>query len=472
VAGLFLVGLSGGAKQILPVFLSGLCAAPLVRARFPGRVRLTLLALLAAVWGSFFWLIPLSHYAGSLREYLTWALGQVAWQRREAVAADLGGAALWKQARFTFGLIWGHVSLAWPFLALAAVGAWDALRNRREREWLVWLVAPILALRFLFLGPWMRFSIYYLPFLLVLAVCGLEVVSRYAAPASRGPETPTAVPRSMSPANRFAVIGSLFVLTWAIVQTRYILPTLVAIHRARAPMAQAMEFVAQRYQARRTLILIPESQRMVHRLAQFYVGNSGFAFELADSVQLSQLRARPTVLLLQSGEIVSGLAGWTGGAERRGSWQVDVPRWLDLSASDDPWRIDLFEVLGALVTFRNWHWVEPGIRWSEPGGSTVFISHAPGAAWALRFACGIASASPQPPAPAARFTLNHRLTYEWDGRGDVFTLSVPRDEVRNGRVRVDVQAGCTTSVTDAQGRATPVGCLYLKDVTLIEEPGD
>src|SRR4029079_14931933 len=58
VAGLFLVGLSGGAKQILPVFLSGFCAAPLVRARFPGRVRLTLLALLAAVWGSLFWLIP------------------------------------------------------------------------------------------------------------------------------------------------------------------------------------------------------------------------------------------------------------------------------------------------------------------------------------------------------------------------------------------------------------------------------
>jgi hypothetical protein len=88
----------------------------------------------------------------------------------EAVSADLSPYALWERARLTFTLIWAHEWLAWPLLALVAVGAWEVVKHRREREWLLWLVVPTLALRFLSLGAWMRFSIYYLPFLLVLAV--------------------------------------------------------------------------------------------------------------------------------------------------------------------------------------------------------------------------------------------------------------------------------------------------------------
>jgi hypothetical protein len=269
-----------------------------------------------------------------------------------------------------------------------------------------------------------------------------------------------------------ALIGSAVVLAWAALQTAYILPTLVAIRRARAPMAQAMAFVAQGYKPNRALILIPEPQRALHRLAQFYVAPTGFDYEFADAVKVSQLRARPTVLLLQSGPIVSSLAGWTGGAERRGTWQVDVPHWDDLSETDEPWRIDLFEVLGSLVTYRNWHWVESGIRWAELGGSTLFVSHVPVRGTSLRFSCGVAPTPAPPEGAVARFTLNRRHDYAWDGRGDGFTLRVPPEEVREGRVRVDVRANCATSVVDAQGRATPVGCVYLKDVKLIEQPAD
>ena len=470
LAGLFLGGLAGGAKQILPFFLSGLCVGTLLRGRFAQRTRLAFAGFLAAFCGVLFWLIPLAYYAGSVQDYLSWALGQVAWQRREALAADLSPYALLERARLTFVLIWGHEWLAWPMLALVAVGVWDIVRQRRGREWLLWLLVPTLALRFLFLGAWMRFSIYYLPFLLVLAVCGVEVLAgdlaraagrRYGAPAG---------PRgwALRERNALALIGSAFVLAWTILQTRYILPTLVTIRRASAPMAQAIEFVAQRYDPDRALILIPEPQRILHRLAQFYVSPTGFRYEFADAVQVSQLRARPTVLLLQSGPVVSGLAGWTGGAEQRGSWKVEVPHWEDLSQTDEPWRVDLFEVLGSFVTYRNWHWVESGMRWTEPGGSTVFVSHAPARGMSLRFICGVAGTPTLPEGHVARFTLNRRRTYEWGGRGDGFTVPVPPQEVREGRVRVDVRADCATTIVDPQGGATPVGCVYLKDVKVIE----
>jgi hypothetical protein len=474
LAGLFLGGLAGGAKQIVPFFLSGLCAGTLLRGRFPERTRLAMAGLLAAFCGVLFWLVPLAFYAGSVQNYLSWALSQVAWQRREAVSADLSPYALWERARLTFTLIWAHEWLAWPLLALVAVGAWEVVRHRREREWLLWLVVPTLALRFLSLGAWMRFSIYYLPFLLVLAVCGIEVLAGgVARAAARSRLAPTVLAgRALRERSALALIGSAFVLAWAILQTAYILPTLVAIRRARAPMVQAMEFVEQRYEPNRALILIPEPQRTVQRLAEFYVAPTGFDYAVVDAVKVFQLRARPAVLLLQSGPVVTGLTGWTGGAERRGTWQVDVPHWEDLSQTDEPWRIDLFELLGALLTYRNWHWEESGIRWAEVGGSTVFVSHAPARGMSLRFTCGMA-ATPQPPeGPAARFVLNRRHSVEWDGRGDGFTLHVPPEEVREGTVRVDVRANCATTVVDAQGRATPVGCVYLRDVKVIEEAAD
>jgi hypothetical protein len=68
--------------------------------------------------------------------------------------------------------------------------------------------------------------------------------------------------------------------------------------------------------------------------------------------------------------------------------------------------------------------------------------------------------------------LNRGSSVEWDGRGDGVTLHVPPEEVREGRARVDVRAYCATTVADAQGRATPVGCVYLRDVKVIEEPAD
>lgn len=473
IAGLFLGGLAGGAKQILPFFLSGLCVGSLLRGRFPERTRLAFAGFLAAFCGVLFWLIPLAFYAGSVQDYLAWALGQVAWQQRETVAADPSSSALWGRARLTFGLVWGHEWLAWPMLALVALGVWDIVKNRREREWLLWLAVPTIALRFLFLGAWMRFSIYYLPFLLVLAVCGLEVVAGALTRAvGRRQGAPAALTWwAVREGRALALIGFAFVLAWAILQTGYILPALVAMHRAHAPLAQAMEFVAQRYEPDRTLILIPEPQRTLHRLAQFYVAPTGFRYEFADSVKVSQLRARPTVLLLQSGPVVSGLIGWTGGAEPRGSWKVDVPHWEDLSQTDEPWRSDLFEVLGSLVTYSNWHWVESGIRWTEPGGSTLFISHAPARGISLRLSCGMA-ATPPPEGFAARFTVNRRQSHEWDGRGDGLTLHIRPEEIRQGRVRVDVRANCATTVVDPQGDAKPVGCVYLKDVKLVEEAAD
>jgi hypothetical protein len=474
LAGLFLAGLAGGAKQILPFFLSGLCVGTLLRGRFAQRTSLAFAGFLAAFCGVLFWLIPLAYYAGSVQHYLSWAMGQVAWQQREAVAADLSTSALLERARFTFVLIWAHEWLAWPMLALVIVGVWDTVKRRHEREWLLWLVVPTLALRFLFLGAWMRFSIYYLPFLLVLAVGGVEVLAEGLARAAGRRHGASAAPSGWAlPEKRaLALIGWAVVLAWIILQTRYILPTLVTIRRASAPMAQAMEFVAQRYDPDRALILIPEPQRILHRLAQFYVRPTGFRYEFADAVEVSQLRARPTVLLLQSGPVVSGLVGWTGGAEKRGSWEVDVPHREDLSQTDEPWRVDLFEVLGSLVTYRNWHWVDSGMRWTEPGGSTVFISHAPARGMSLHFACGVAGTPTLPEGGVARFMLNRRRTYEWDGRGDGFTVPVLPQEIREGRVRVDVRPTCTTTIDDPLIGATPVGCVYLKDVKVIEVPAD
>jgi hypothetical protein len=149
---------------------------------------------------------------------------------------------------------------------------------------------------------------------------------------------------------------------------------------------------------------------------------------------------------------------------------VEVPHWEDLSQTDEPWRVDLFEVVGSFISYRNWHWAEPGLRWTRPKGSTVFVSHLPARATTLRFACGVAASPAPPQGTVARFTVNRRRSYEWDGRGERFSVPVRPEDVREGRVRVDVTPTCAATAANPDGAVTPVGCVYLSGLRISAEP--
>lgn len=422
-----LVGLSAGAKQVLPIFLAGLLLWAVRAAWRRGGARWMAAGAAAAALASLTWFVPLSLHCGSPGTYLEWAFGQVAWQRENDAAAFQPSLSRFAaQVHATFVMPAGPRWLALPLWTLAAIGAAD-LRRRRHALWLLWLVLPLLALRLLVLGEWPRFSIYYLPFVIALAGAGVRrILARLVG----------------STAARVA-LADLIAIGWCALQVGHVWPTLVALHRGPSPAAAALHALSARFPSRDTVVLVERG--VLARHVAYYARLHGLRYTLEEDLAPGLLRdARHVVKLYSSGR-ASTSAAWTGQGEPVGTWRLSVPRTRELSPFTDFWSVAAFELRGAYVTFRRFRMDEPGRTFATPD-SAVVVFHAPPEGFTLRFH----AARPA----AARFVIGSR-TAVWDGGHGSYDLAISAAEAAAGRVRVDVIPECG-----------PADCLELTDVTV------
>jgi hypothetical protein len=410
-----MVGLSAGAKQVLPVFLGGLLLWA-ARAAWPrGGARWMAAGAAAAAFASLAWLVPLSIHCGSLVTYLEWALGQVAWQRQnDAAAFALSPARLGAQLHATFVVAAGPGWLTLPLWALAGIGAVDVARRPHAR-WILWLVVPLLAIRLLLLGQWPRFCVYYLPFVIALATAGAQVVL-------------TRLVRSA--AGRVALADAL-VIVWCALQVGHIWPTLVALHRGPSPVASALADIAGRFPPHSTLLLTERTT--VGRHVAYYARRFGFRHAIEDDLVPGLLRDAKHVVKLHGPRPATSSGAWTGPGERLGVWSLKVPRADELTPVRDFWEVSAFELRGAYVTLRRFRMDDAG-RTFAAADSAVVVFHAPPGGFRLRFHFAAAA--------AARFVVAGTRTVAWDGRGAAYELPILPSESAEGRVRVDVVPEC------------------------------
>jgi len=412
-AAMALVGLSAGAKQVLPVFFGGVLLWAARAAWTRGGVRWIAAGAGCAVAASLAWFVPLSVHCGSPVTYLEWALGQVAWQRQnDAAAFSLSLARLAVQARATFVTAAGPAWLSVPLWSLAAIGAIHIAR-RRESTWLLWLLCPLLLIRLFLLGQWPRFALYYLPFVIALAVSG----------AGRGLA-------SLAPTVR-TVVAAVMLAGWCVLQSAHIGPTLVALHRGPSPIAAALEAVARRFSPAETVLLV--DRRVLERHVTYYNRPYGFRQAMEDDLQPGLLRhARHVVKVYALAGRPSVSADWQGQGDPLGEWSLDVPRAGELSPFRDFWNVSAFELQGAYVTLRRFHMDDDGRTFATPQ-SAVVVFHAPPGGFILR----LRFVRPG----AARFVVGGR-SVSWDGGGPLFDLPILPAESAEGRVRVDVVPEC------------------------------
>ena len=409
------VGVSAGAKQVLPLFMAGLLLWAAHGAWIRGGARWLVLGAAALLAGSLLWLVPLSIVCGSPLTYLEWALGQVAWQREnDAALFALDGARLARQLQATFVAAAGPPAMAWPLWGLAAVGAFLAAR-RPEARWLLWLLLPLVAMRLLLLGPWPRFSLYYIPFVIALAVAGLgELLLRMSAS------------RMLRAA---AAIGSLAL--WCALQAAHVLPTLRAVHRGPSPAGQAIDAVAARFPAAATLLLTERGT--LGRHAAYYARRRGIAHAIEEDLAPGRLREVRHVVKLHGVRPATAAAAWTGEGERIGTWHLAVPRAAELTPSPEIWQVSAFELRGAYVRLRRFHVDDAGRTYATPE-SAVVVFHAPTGGFSIRFHFAAAG--------AMRFVVGDGRTVAWAGGGPSYVLAISAAEAADGRVRIDVVPEC------------------------------
>jgi len=446
---MLVLGVSGGAKQILLVFLIGLIGRTLFVHLQERRFALAVSGILLVWVGSLTWLLPLSIRLGSLRGYLEWALGQAFWQRHEALLTGLVFPGLWERLQGqwteTFVIPAGG---AWPAVALwglAALGILSVARHDGPR-WLVWLVVPVVVLRFLVLGPWPRFTIYYLPFIIGLASLGLGALFKF-------------LERSLRLSRGYwRGLGAAMALLFVFLQVRFILPTLLLLHRARSPVGQAVEFARAHYDPKTTLIIA--DQALISRHAEYYAPRQGFDYMFEPFVSPGMIGGRTKVLTLAHGNAARLPSGWVGGIESVASWREDIPHWGDLSFTDEMWQVGLYELTGTHLIYRGWVKEDPqgagGARLAQREGSVLVLLRAPPQGLEIRLT-GMSKLSGP---PGASFLINRRHVVEWDGSTEDFSLRIPSEEVLEGRVQVEIKTNC------GGGRA-PRRCLRLSGVEIL-----
>jgi hypothetical protein len=422
-----MVGLSAGAKQVLPIFLAGLILSAARAAWRRGGARWILAGIGVAALASLTWLVPLSLHCGSPWTYLDWAFGQVLWQREHDAALFEGSAIrLLQQARATFVTAIGPPVLALPLWIAALAGGFKIAR--RDTAWILWLVVPLILLRLLLLGLWPRFSLYYLPFVVVLAIVGLEpLVARVG---------PRRVP---------AVAAALLVL-WCILHGVRVIPMLDALHRGPSPVEEALRSIAARRIPSETLLLTDAG--VLARHVAYYGRRSGFHHAVEDDLEAGALRAVRHVVKLHSVGPAALSGSWTGPGEALGTWSLAVPRWSDASPTAAFWHVSAFELRGSYVTRRRFRIDAAGRWWATPS-SAIVVFRAPTAGLTLRVDAAATG--------AVRFVVGGARAVEWDGRGSGYDVVVEPGEAASGRVRVDVIPACG-AVAD---------CVELRDVSVL-----
>jgi 4-amino-4-deoxy-L-arabinose transferase-like glycosyltransferase len=425
LAAMFLFGAAAGAKQLLWLFLAGLLAhAVLDRLRRRGLADAAR-GVVAFAAGVLSWLVPLSVLCGSPRAYFAWVNEEVANQQpRETIFVGAEGM-LHQQAIATFDLVWLRSPWPWIIWPLALVGIWTAAR--RGPRWLVSVTLPAVVVRFALLGYWPRFSIYYAPWVLLLAVTGFAWLAR------RLRLRPTVV----------AATGLLLLGSWCLSQTRAVLPTLTALHRAVAPVEAALRYARSHYDPEETLVICDYA--LLGRQAQYLAPRLGVRYVMEGDLQPVQIKAARHLLKLQSDQVARADAAWSSDVVRLGTWTVDIPAWRQFSPAGGTWQASLFELRGAMAIFRNWRKEEDPVlatvRHPRPEGSTITVLHAPPQGFDLRLKLAPAAAGVPP--YAAGIVINGVRRIEWRGASDASVRVSASESVPRALIEVFSRCGAS-----------------------------
>ena len=473
IGGMIILGLGMGVKQVLPGFLFGLWIRALWDFWRHGRFAMIALGMLGGVIASLAWFIPLSLHAGTSQAYVTAALSQLAWGREhDALLFNWTPARLASQWRTTMVLIWGPQSLALPMWGLVLLGAWQVVIYHAALRWLLWLVLPTLLLRFLFLGYWPRFALYYLPFLMPLAVVGCSALMHATGRVSRrlwtsfDIEIPSGILKR--PSLWCMIPGMVLLLGWVALQARYIGPTLLTLHRSSSPVVDAVTWIRQHHDPTTTLIL--SDNDLISRHLDYYAARAGFL-----SIYEPYLHGRDLRILQQFRHVLKIQANpiQPPSSDYLGKWALMVPHWRDLSLRDDFLRVSLYEFRGSFAFFSGWHGPESDaariVRWSRPEGSQIHLFRVPPDGCAIRLQ-GVTPVLGGWSSPPVKVRINGEPMVV-EGQSDRIDLSwrVYPVEGAGGQAVVDIQPGCAfipAQVDRSSNDRRHLGCFQLTDLTI------
>jgi hypothetical protein len=466
IGGMGLLGVGMGAKQVLPTFLLGLLARTLWEYGRQRRFLTVMLGILAAAIASLTWVVPLSLHAGSVQSYLALALTQLQWQRQhDALIFNWVPSRLRSQWTATFLIIWGGKSLALPMWGLVATGAWQVWRHYPALRWLLWLVIPCIGVRFLTLGNWPRFTVYYLPFLMPLVVVGLYTLILAAGRVTDRRAASTLLTWPHLEGRGPILVGAISVSIWIVLQVAYILPAVHVLHQQPLPVKRAMQFIQQHYDPATTLIL--SDNPLIHRHLDYYAKAAGFKNISEPTMRPEDFHGFAQVLKVQAVPIAP-IAG-----DRLGAWSLKVPHWGALSPFDDFLHVVLYEFTGPVVVFSDWHNPESDgyrlARWSKPEGSQIWIFRGPPEEFAVRLRGEVRTLSGTSSPPWLTIEVRGEPSYRLHGSAIDTLVYIPAAAtIRNPTViTVRPPCGFVPAVVARSSDVRHLGCFRLTDVAIL-----
>jgi hypothetical protein len=474
IGGMLGLGLAMGAKQLLPVFLVGLLVRTLWDHIRNKRFGTILLGLLGGGTLILTWFIPLSLHMGGARAYAAAALSQLASQQAHmAPVFHMVPSRIYSQLQATFVLIWGPKDLALPMWGLVALGAWQVFTRYVSLRWLLWLVIPTLLIRLLYLGYWPRFTLYYLPFLISLAVVGfytlvyafLCVIRRIRPSFAQSAYTAVPYPSPLW----FMIPGMVLLSGWIAIQARYIAPTLRIMHNEPSPLVQAMQLIRQHYEPATTNIVTDDE--LIWRQLDYYAADAG-SFRILGP----HLNGRNLDLFFQGVRHTLKIQDKPfppASSSHLGTWTLIVRHWEDLSPLDAFLHVTLYELQGPVAIFRGWHGTEIEstriVRWSKPEGSQIRLFRVPPHGCSIRLQ-GVIPTPANSPSPApVTISINGEPVYTGQEERIDAPLHVQPTEITGNQAVIDILPGCAfipAQIEKSSGDHRHLGCFRLTDLII------
>jgi hypothetical protein len=401
------------------------------------------------------------------------ALNQLAHQRAyEALIFDLVPSRIYSQWQATFVLIWGSKGLALPMWSLVAVGAWQVLTRHVPLRRLLWLVIPTVFVRFFSLGYSPRYALYYLPFLMPLAVVGfctllhasVGVIRRLGSSFVQNADA--AVPHP-SPV-WFVIPGIVLLSGWIAIQTRYIVPTLTMLHHEPAPVFQSVQSIRRHYDPAMSVILTDND--VIWRHLEYYAAGAGFFRILEPHIygrNLNILQDVRHVLKIQAEPFAP-----TSGVHL-GTWVLNIAPWRDLFPFDDFLQVSLYELRGPIPIYSGWHGkeFESGhvARWSKAEGSQFRLIRVRPDGCSIRLQREIPTPNKRLTQAPVTIRINGEPVYTgWEEQIDIFFHIQPTETMGNQAV-IDLLPGCAfipALMGESSGDHRHLGCFRLTDLII------
>jgi hypothetical protein len=420
------------------------------------------------------WFIPLSLHMGGVRTYTAAALSQLTSQQAHmAPVFHMVPSHIYSQWQATFVLIWGPKYLALPMWGLVTLGAWRVSVRYVSLRWLLWLVIPTLFVRFFFLGYGTRFALYYLPFLIPLALVGFYtlvytficLIRRIRPPFTKSAYADVPYPSPLW----FMIPGMVLLSGWTAIQARYIVPTLRLMHNEPSPLVQAMQLIRQHYEPATTNIITDDA--LIWRQLNYYAAEAG-SFRILGP----HLNGRNLDNFFQGVRHTLKIQGKPfppASSSHLGTWTLKVRHWEALSPLDDFLHVTLYELQGPVAIFSGWHGAELEstriVRWSKPEGSQIRLFRVPPHGCSIRLQGVIPTLARGPSQAPVTIRINGKPVYtgqeEWIG---VSLHIQPPDIIENLAV-IDILPGCAfvpAQIEQSSADYRHLGCFRLTDVSI------